>query len=86
MSHLDRQIAHYAAVVKEGKPLQAHYAMGALDVLRPLKAIHDEMVEDCKHLWKTRIGTGERSPHMVNFRVTKRLAKRIDGIEIGDSK
>lgn len=81
----DLLIAHYTAIAKGGDPLQAHYAMGVLDVLRPLAAVREEWEAEMKRLWETRIGTGgEKGGHMTIHRIMKHLARDLDSLKVGE--
>ena len=83
-THLDRMISHYTRIAKGDNREQMHYALGVLDVLIPLRAIHEEMTTDMREQWRLRIGTGgEQGPLMISRRTTKVWADRINSINVG---
>lgn len=61
MTPLNKAIRHYKKIAKTGGN-QAHYALGALDVLLKIKGLRDIIREDMREYWK-----GRGNPTIANL-------------------
>ncbi|MDE2106478.1 MAG: hypothetical protein KGL39_55200 [Patescibacteria group bacterium] len=55
---LTRAIAHYKRIAKTATGNQAHYALGALDILAKVKEMRDDYREQARRAWYGRAGDG----------------------------
>ena len=54
MKQLDKSIKHWKKLAKSHNTLQAHYALGALEILEEVREIRDGYSEEAKDLWRGR--------------------------------
>jgi hypothetical protein len=58
MYSLDKAIRHYKAIAKAGNGNQAHYALGALEVLKRVKNLRETIRAEMRSQYRERGGIG----------------------------